>query len=99
MDAAYPRRVVVTGLGLVTPLGAEVKVNWRRALDGVEGTRALEVGDVPANEREAFTRRTGAAARRSGRGSRTTRTTVSVGVRTDGWRRSLGSGGARRRRR
>ena len=58
VDAAYPRRVVVTGLGLVTPLGAEVKVNWRHALDGVEGTRALEVGDVPANEREAFTRRT-----------------------------------------
>ena len=58
VDAAYPRRVVVTGLGLGTPLGAEAKVNWRRARDGVEGTRALEVGDVPANEREAFTRRT-----------------------------------------
>jgi len=57
VDDAYPRRVVVTGLGLVTPLGAEATMNWRRALAGERGTRALEAEDVPASEREAFERR------------------------------------------
>ncbi len=35
------RKVVVTGLGLVTPLGLEVQENWRKALTGVSGLTRL----------------------------------------------------------
>ena len=35
------RRVVVTGLGATTPLGADVDSTWQAALDGKSGARAL----------------------------------------------------------
>jgi 3-oxoacyl-[acyl-carrier-protein] synthase II len=35
------RRVVVTGLGLVTPLGADVETSWRNILAGKSGARRI----------------------------------------------------------
>jgi 3-oxoacyl-[acyl-carrier-protein] synthase II len=44
------RRVVVTGLGLVTPLGTSVETTWRRILDGRSGLGPIarfDVSDLP----------------------------------------------------
>jgi 3-oxoacyl-[acyl-carrier-protein] synthase II len=40
------RRVVVTGLGMVTPLACGVDTSWQRILDGKSGTRRIEKFDV-----------------------------------------------------
>ncbi len=45
------RRVVVTGLGAVTPLGCGVEPTWSRILEGRSGARPIEhfkVDDLPA---------------------------------------------------
>jgi 3-oxoacyl-[acyl-carrier-protein] synthase II len=44
------RRVVVTGMGLVSPLGVGVEHSWKALLDGKSGTRRVEtfgVDDLP----------------------------------------------------
>jgi 3-oxoacyl-[acyl-carrier-protein] synthase II len=40
------RRVVVTGLGMITPLGAGVKPTWERLIAGQSGVRAIQSFDV-----------------------------------------------------
>lgn len=45
------RRIVVTGMGAVTPLAANVEASWSRLLAGRSGIRRLSddvVGDLPA---------------------------------------------------
>ncbi|WP_425909505.1 beta-ketoacyl-ACP synthase II [Nitrobacter sp. TKz-YC02] len=40
------RRVVVTGLGMVSPLGCGVEPTWKRILDGMSGAKQIETFDV-----------------------------------------------------
>ena len=40
------RRVVVTGMGIVGPLGCGVDVTWKNILDGKSGARRVETFEV-----------------------------------------------------
>jgi 3-oxoacyl-[acyl-carrier-protein] synthase II len=45
------RRVVVTGLGLVTPLGCGVEYTWEKLIagrSGVRGIQSFDVSDLPS---------------------------------------------------
>ena len=48
------RRVVVTGIGLVTPLGTGVQRVWERLIAGDTAIRALTEEDLPPDHRRAF---------------------------------------------
>lgn len=50
------RRVVVTGLGLVTPLGCGVETTWKRLIQGNCGVRAITVDDLKMNSFDQETR-------------------------------------------
>src|SRR3569832_7571 len=43
---ANMRRVVVTGLGMVSPLGCGVEPTWQRILEGRSGARRIDTFDV-----------------------------------------------------
>jgi 3-oxoacyl-[acyl-carrier-protein] synthase II len=50
MAGASPRRVVITGIGLVTPLAADRETSWKRLLEGRSGANKIEhfkVDDLP----------------------------------------------------
>ncbi|XP_031487257.1 3-oxoacyl-[acyl-carrier-protein] synthase, mitochondrial isoform X1 [Nymphaea colorata] len=44
------RRVVVTGLGMVTPLGCGVETSWKRLINGECGIRVLSPEDLKMND-------------------------------------------------
>ncbi|MGO9204742.1 MAG: beta-ketoacyl synthase N-terminal-like domain-containing protein, partial [Candidatus Limnocylindrales bacterium] len=46
MRAAVSRHVVVTGVGAVTPLGADVPATWERLIAGESGIRAISSFDA-----------------------------------------------------
>lgn len=46
-DRKADRRIVVTGLGVVSPLGATVDASWRRLIAGQSGIRRLDDAIVP----------------------------------------------------
>src|SRR5258708_18936085 len=59
------RRVVVTGMGMVTPLACGVEATWRRLIAGESGARkveAFDVSDLPARIAGIIPRRDGTGA-------------------------------------
>ena len=62
MSGQQMRRVVVTGLGLVTPLGCGVEETWSALLAGKNGARRVtefEVGDISCQIASFIPRKTG----------------------------------------
>ena len=48
------RRVVVTGLGMVTPLGCGVEPTWSRLLEGKSGANRIEGFKIDASAQRAL---------------------------------------------
>ena len=40
------KRVVVTGMGLVTPLGCGIDINWKNLISGVSGAKKISKFDA-----------------------------------------------------
>jgi 3-oxoacyl-[acyl-carrier-protein] synthase II len=53
-EAMTARRVVVTGLGLLSPLGASVKQSWSRLIAGESGTVSLLDHPSTSAQREEY---------------------------------------------
>ncbi|MGP3591505.1 beta-ketoacyl-ACP synthase II [Vagococcus sp. WN89Y] len=52
MEKFYKRRVVVTGMGLVSPLASNVEISWQRLIRGLSGVKKLPAnfyGDTPVH--------------------------------------------------
>jgi 3-oxoacyl-[acyl-carrier-protein] synthase II len=47
----FPRRVVVTGLGLVTPLATGVKASWKKLINSESGIISLKSSQTPNNNK------------------------------------------------
>lgn len=47
-----PRRVVVTGVGVVTPIGSSISVFWKNCVEGRSGIRKIQ--QIPEDELEKF---------------------------------------------
>ena len=48
------KRVVVTGMGLVTPLGCGKEINWKNLISGKSGARNISRFDVSNFNSAAF---------------------------------------------
>ena len=48
------RRVVITGLGLLSPLGTSVKQSWSRLIAGESGIASLLTHPSTASQKDAF---------------------------------------------
>ncbi|MCG2659405.1 MAG: hypothetical protein L6437_04060, partial [Kiritimatiellae bacterium] len=46
LDTTSMRKVVITGIGVVTPLGCDVKRFWERNVAGVSGVRRVQMFDA-----------------------------------------------------
>lgn len=46
------RRVVVTGLGMVSPLGISVESSWKNLISGVSGI--VDIKDLPQFNKDSF---------------------------------------------
>jgi 3-oxoacyl-[acyl-carrier-protein] synthase II len=87
------RKVVVTGLGLVTPLGLEVEGNWAKILNGVSGIRrpslpasarspVQAVGEVGPDDWQAIQQSCGDLAKSEGE----RRTLFALWAATEAWK-------------
>src|SRR5436305_6998850 len=47
-NGKHQRRVVVTGMGMVSPLGTDVETSWRSAIEGRSGVTAVTRFDASA---------------------------------------------------